>query len=101
MPGGGAIAMVARVTGGLAKLVDHPFLGRIGGIAHPQVDHVDPVAPFAILELVDATEKIGRKVADPGRDLEIVALDRLVLLGTGICVGIDHRDSRFGLASGS
>ncbi len=64
--GGDAVAVVARIAGGLAELVDHPLLGRIGGIAHPQVDHVDPGPPLAVLQLVDPAEKIGRQVADPG-----------------------------------
>ena len=82
--GRGTVAVVARIARGLAKLVDHPIFRRIGGIAHSQVDHVDPVAPFAILELVDFAEQVRRKVADPRRNLEVVALDRLMLLRTRV-----------------
>ncbi len=71
--GRGAVAVVPRVAGGLAELVDDPLLGRIGGVAHPQVDHVDPVAPLAVLQLVDPAEEIRRQAADPGRDLEVVS----------------------------
>ena len=49
-----------------------------------------PVAPLAVLQLVDPAEEIRRQVADPGRDLEVVPLDRLVFLGTRIGLGLDH-----------
>ena len=70
------------------------------GIAHPQVDHVDPVAPLAVLQLVDLAEEIRRQAPDPRRDLEVVVLDRLVLLGTGIGLVVDHRGTILARATG-
>ena len=54
--------------------------GAIGGIAHSEVDHIDPVAPFAVLKFVDATEKVRWQVPHPGSHLKIVSLDGFVLL---------------------
>ena len=65
------------------------------GLPISQVDDVDPIPSFAILELVDLAEKVGREVADPRRDLEVVSFNRLVLLGTWVRRGIDHSRSRF------
>ena len=92
--GGDAVAVVSRVAGRLAELVDDPLLGRVGRVAHSQVDHVDPVAPLAVLELVDAPEQVRRQVADPGRDVEVVALGRLMLFGAGVGLGVDHPGPR-------
>ena len=89
--GGYAVAVVPRVARGLAELVDDPLLGRVGGVAHPQVDDVDPARALAVLQLVDPAEEIRRQVAHARRDLKVVMLDRLVLLGTRIGLVFDHR----------
>ena len=68
--GGHAVAVVPRVAGGLAELVDDPGLGRVGRVAHAQVDHVDPGAALAILQLVDLAEQVRRQPPDARRDLE-------------------------------
>ena len=91
---GHAVAVVPRVAGRLAELVDDPLLGRVGRVAHAQVDDVDPRLPLAVLQLVDPAEQVGRQVAHPGRDLEVVVLDRLMLLRARIGLGIDHRQLR-------
>ena len=96
---GHAVAMVARVARGLAELVDDPFLGRIGGVAHPQVDHVDPVPPLAVLQLVDPAEQVRGEVANAGGDLQVVSFDRLMLLRARVGLGIHHRQVRPGPAA--
>ena len=67
--GGHAVSMVPVVLGGLAKFIDHPLLGRVGRVAHPQVDHVDPGPSLAIFQLVDLAEKVGWQAPDPGGGL--------------------------------
>ena len=64
-PVGGAVAVVARVAGGLAELLDHHLAGRVGGVAHAQVDDVGALLPFGVLQRVDASEQIRRQAADP------------------------------------
>ncbi len=85
--------MVPGIVRRLAELVDHPFLGGVGGIPHPQIDHVDPLATLPVLQFVDPAEEIRRQASDPGSDREIVMLDRLMLLGFGIRSRIDHAES--------
>ena len=98
-PGGDAVPVVTRVVGGLAELLDDPLAGRVSGIPHPEVDHVDVLPAHPVFELVDLAEEVRRQVADPGCDLQVVPLGRLVLLGTGIePAGLRH--GRTVLASG-
>ena len=89
-----AVAVVPRVAGRLAELVDDPVLGRVGRVAHAQVDDVDARRPLAVLQLVDPAEQVGGQVPDPGSDLEVVALDRLMLLRARVGLGINHRRHR-------
>ena len=63
-PGGDAVAVVPGVARGLAELVDDPRLGRVGRVAHAQVDDVDPGAALAVLQLVDLAEEVGGQPPD-------------------------------------
>ena len=56
--------MVALVAGGLAQLVDDLRVGHVGGVAHAQVDDVDAGAAFAVFQLVDLAEQVGRQPLD-------------------------------------
>ena len=66
-----AIAVVARVAGGLGQLFDDQFLGRIRGIAHAQVDHVVAGPPLLVLERVDPGEQVWRQPLDPVGHLDL------------------------------
>ena len=77
---GDAVAVVPRVARGLAELVDDPRLGRVGRVAHAQVDHVDAGPPLAVFQLVDLAEQVRRQVLHARGDGDRV---RLGLRGRG------------------
>ena len=58
---GNGVAVVAVVAGGLAELVDDLRGGRVGGVAHAEVDDVDAGAAFTVFEVVDLAEEVGRQ----------------------------------------
>ena len=83
--------MISRASRAASQSLSiDPLFGRIGGIAHSQIDHVDPVAPLAILQLVDLAEQVGRKVANPRCNLEVVSSMVSCPSEPGIRLRIDH-----------
>ncbi len=60
-----AVAVVLRVAGGLGQLLDHQVLGRVGGVAHAQVDHVVAGPPLLVLQAVDLGEQVGGQPPHP------------------------------------
>ena len=59
-----AVAVVARVAGRLGQLLDDEVLGRIGRVAHAEVDHVVAGAPLVVEQRVDAAEQVRRQPRD-------------------------------------
>ncbi len=51
-----AVAVVARVAGGLGQFVDDKVFGRIRRIAHAEVDHVVAGTALVVEQRVDAAE---------------------------------------------
>jgi hypothetical protein len=60
-----AVAMVARVAGGLDQFVDDEILGRVRGVAHAQVDHIVAGPPLVVEQRVDPPEQVRRQARDP------------------------------------
>ena len=69
-----AVAVVARVDGRLAELVDDALGRGVGGVAHPQVDDVDARHALLVLHLVDAPEQVRRQALDAGGDVDLEGL---------------------------
>jgi hypothetical protein len=71
-----AVAVVARIAGGLGQLVDDKVLGRIGRIAHAKIDDVVAGSPLVVEEGIDAAEQIRRQAGDALGDLNFEGLRR-------------------------
>ena len=65
-----AVAVIFGVAGGLGQLFDDQVLGRIGGVAHAQVDHVVAGAAFFVHQAIDLGEQIGGQPPDAFRHLD-------------------------------
>ena len=59
-----AIAMIPLVVGRFDHFLHHNPLGRIGGIAHAQIDNVSTARPRTSLQPVDFSEHIRRQALD-------------------------------------
>ena len=68
---GNRIAVIARIGERLGEFVDDQRIGRVGRVAHPQVDHVDAGDPLLILELVDLAEHVRRQPVHPVGHLDL------------------------------
>jgi len=55
------ISVVLRVPSRLGQLVDHQRIGRIGGIAHAQVEHVVTGPALFVQQVIDPPEHVGRQ----------------------------------------
>jgi len=62
--------VVFGVAGRLGQLFDHQFLRRIGGIAHPQIDHIVACAAFFILQTIKLGKQIGGEPANTFGDFD-------------------------------
>ena len=69
-----AVAVVARIERGFLKLIDDAFGCRVGGIAHAQVDDVDPGHALLMLHLVDPPKQIRRQALNPRGDVDLERL---------------------------
>ena len=59
------VAMVRRLRGGLAELLDRRRRRGDVRIAEAEVDHVATLAPKLSLQLVDSRKDIRREIVDP------------------------------------
>jgi hypothetical protein len=64
---GDRVPLVPFEPRGLGELVHHDLGRGIVGVAHGQVDDVDPVAAEAVLPRVDLAEEIRRQPVHPAR----------------------------------
>lgn len=58
--------MVLRVPGGLAKLVDNQLRGRVGRIAHAQVDDIGALLPLGELQRIELSKQIRGQTCNSG-----------------------------------
>jgi hypothetical protein len=66
--GGDGVPVVFRIAHRLGEFVADDRVGRIGGVAHPQIDHVDAGDPLLVFHLVDLGEQIRGKASHPISD---------------------------------
>jgi hypothetical protein len=79
--------MAVQTTAASQSFVDDPFLRRIDWVAHSKINDVNPIAPLAVLELVDAPEEIPGQIVDSRCHFDVITLGRLMVPGAGLVLG--------------